>query len=210
MWDINDVRVGRRNGDDLLIVLLILGHFHLLRVFQVAHLHRLLTQALNGCQYARLISQEGTAQLGRPIHLQAHHVHDGREVHQRHGGRRKAQRRNGGGQLFPFEIGVGDQPVAGIEHLLRIGGAGQHLRQYRIRVKRYGRKQGFERLRGICRCWCVNGLPLRCDRRAGSTGWVGSKGHAGLSILRDGRWLLFAGSQYRAEGDHGRQHAMAK
>ena len=45
------------------------------------------------------------------------------------------------GKCIPFEILVLQQPVAAVEHLLRVGGGGKNLRQQLIGVESDGRHQ---------------------------------------------------------------------
>ncbi len=85
---------------------------------------------------------------------------------------------------LPFEALVGDEPVARVEHFLRIGRGDQHLRQHRIGIERDRREQFLERFggpRGVGdvgradREWgLAPALPeqLRVSQRAGLSSWL--------------------------------------
>ena len=87
------------------------------------------------------------------LHFQAHHVDRFGKLDECPHRRREANGSRGVIQRRGLELLVLQQPVARVEHLLRIGRRNQDLRQHRIRVERDGREQFFERLgvpRGRC------------------------------------------------------------
>jgi hypothetical protein len=196
---VHDLRIGGFQHHDVLALLLHGLDLHLVGRLQVARVDRLVAQALDGIEHARLVGDERLAELGGPAELHAHHVHRLRELHQCTDRRSEARRSRGSVQRLALEFGVLQQPVAGIEHLLRVRRCDQQLRQHGIRVQRDRREELLERLRrprpghigGRNRCgrccggggrsgrrWCGRGLRLGW-RLLGATSREGGKGADG-------------------------------
>ena len=183
---VDDFRLRRLEHDDFLALLLLGLDLHRLGGLQVADVDRLLAQTLHGIEHAGLVGDERLAQFGGPAHFHAHHVDGLRELHQRANRRRETGLRRAVVQRLALEAFVRDEPVAGVEHFLRIGRGDQHLRQHRIGVQRERARAGPRAPRASRSRW-----PLRppspgsarargaaaaagcgCGRRAGARPWL--------------------------------------
>jgi hypothetical protein len=143
---VDDLGLRWLQHDDLLAFLHLGLDLHLLGALQVADVDRLLAQALHGAEYAGLVRDEGLAQFGGPVELEAHHVDGLGELDQRANRRGESDGGRGVVERRALERAVLEQPVARVEHFLRIRGRDQHLRKHGVRIEGDGRQEILERL----------------------------------------------------------------
>ena len=142
--DIDDLRIGRLDHDDLLAVGLLGRDRLLLGRLEVADRLRLGAKPLHGRKHRRLVGVEHRAKLLRPVEIRAHHVDDGRELHERLHARPETGLDGLVLQRGALEVLVLEQPVAAVHHFLRVRGRGQDLAEQRVGVEGDGRQQLIE------------------------------------------------------------------
>ena len=145
-WHVDHLRARRGDHDRLLAVLRLFLDLHLRRALQVADVLRLLAQPLHGREDAGLVVGEGLAELARPTHLEAHLIDDLAELHERAHRWREARLFDRLVERLALDVRVRHQPVAGVEHFLRVRRRQQNLGQHGIRIEGDGRQQGLQGL----------------------------------------------------------------
>jgi hypothetical protein len=132
---VHNLRIRGLDLDDGLVVFGFGLHLLLRSRLEISNLFRLATQSLHCIQHALLIRRECGPELPGPIDVLAHHVHYGGKPHERAHRRTKTGFGRRRIQRVPLQVLVLQQPIAGIENLLRIHRCGQYLPHQLIRIE---------------------------------------------------------------------------
>ena len=113
-----------------------LHHADLLAAAQVARSLRAAAQLLHGIHHGRLLREEGVAQGFGPVELFVHALQDLREGHQRLHARVPVLVLRRAHGVVALQAGVGARPACRLDHLDRINGRHEDLREQRIGIER--------------------------------------------------------------------------